>query len=84
MATRRVSEDLPAASLTRRVTILPQIKPAQINSQPRSERRHWLVKKFSKLNSTVRQTYPLPWPVKNLGLPVFSRCAGFIPKTAEL
>jgi len=34
LVTRRVSEDAPVASLTRRVTILPQIQPARIDSQP--------------------------------------------------
>ena len=34
LVTRRVSEDLLDASLTRRVTILPQIQPARIDSQP--------------------------------------------------
>jgi len=33
LVTRRVSEDPPAASLTRRVTILPQMQPARIDSQ---------------------------------------------------
>jgi len=34
LVTRRVSEHPPAASLTRRVTILPQTQPARIDSQP--------------------------------------------------
>jgi len=38
LVTRRVSEDRLAASLTRRVTVLPQIKPARIDSQPIREK----------------------------------------------
>jgi len=38
LVTRRVSEDPPAASLTRRVTILPQIQSAQVDSQPIREK----------------------------------------------